>query len=78
MRKSLEELIETMYKVKTHLSEAKYELYDFDDGARADIKVKKISYPKTLRSIIGHLEYEIIHENDAIRITVFENFNEYT
>lgn len=77
MRKSLAELIERMYDVKTHLSTAKYELYDYDDGAFCDICVNRIQEPKTLCSIIGHLEFRILADEDKIRIRVFEDFKEF-
>ena len=77
MRKSLEELINRMYDVKSHLAVSKYELYDYDDGAFADIYVSSINEPKVLCSIIGHLDYRIISDEDKIRIRVFEDFKEY-
>ena len=76
MRKSLAELIDKMYNVKTYLSVAKYELYDYNDGAFADIYVNSISEPKKLCSIIGNLDFRIIADEERIRIRIFEDFNE--
>ena len=76
MRKSLEELINRMYNVKTYLSVAKYELCDYDDGAFADIYVQSVNDPKKLCNIIGRLDFRIIADEEKIRIRVFEDFNE--
>lgn len=76
MRKSLAELIERMHDVKIHLDVAKYELFDYDDGAFADIYVDVIKEPKPLCFIIGYLKFQITAEENLIKIRVFEYFNE--
>lgn len=77
MRKSLEQLIETCYDVKTHLCISAYELHDYDDGAHADFKTQQIANPKILCSIIGKLDYRILSDDATIRIRIFEDYNEY-
>lgn len=77
MRKSLEELIETCFAVKTHLCQSGYELHDYEDGAYADILTHVIKEPKTLCSIIGKLTFKIIAEAGVLKIRIFEDFKEY-
>ena len=76
MRKSLEQLINICHDVKCHLSLAKYELYDYDDGCFVDFAVQRINDPRSLCLLIGQLSFKILHEENAIIIRIFEDFQE--
>ena len=77
MRKSLVELIETCYRVKTYAFSSSYELHHYEDGSFADICTDKILEPKALCTLIGKLNFKIIPDEGKVRIRIFEDFNEY-
>lgn len=77
MRQSLEEFIETCFKIKVHLQVGSYELHDYEDGDYAEFKTNKIRDPKTLLRIVGQHEVRIYAKDDQVVVAVYEDFKEY-
>lgn len=77
MRKSLEEFIESCFRIKCLLKLSSYELHQYDDGSYSDFHVNEIKYPKEINKAIGSLMYRIFQDERGIVIRVFEDFNEY-
>lgn len=73
MTKTLENLIDTCYRIKVFLAVGSYELHQYDDGSYADFKVAKVTDPRSLLIIAGSHQVRLFADGDNIIIRVFEN-----
>lgn len=74
MRQTMEVLMDTCHDVKIHLQAASFEVFYYEDGSYADIKVDKVISPKVLNRIIGNLDYRILLQDGKIVIRIFEDY----
>lgn len=72
MTKSLEELIDTAYKVKVYFCVGSYELHQYEDGSYVDFHVLKVTDIKTLMKLAGDLELKFFAENGRMIVRLFE------
>lgn len=73
MTKTLENLIDTLYRIKVFLAVSSYVLHQYEDGSFADFKVAKVNDPRTLLKIAGGHRVILLTDGENIIIRVFEN-----
>lgn len=72
MTKTLEELIERSFHIKSHFQLSSYELHHYEDGSFVDFHVQKVVNLPVLIKLAGGLELKFYKDTNSMIVRLFE------